>query len=145
MQHWMGMRPVCVQLACNFKRQGKVFGPTAINGLWYAMIKTHMVFPPPRPAHQEISGSNARTSTSMKIRKIYTLTLTTTGLIESDHHPRTFGPELNLYFNGIGAVMGSYGSHHNREYRINSHYWSRNDKDSRAGLGFQMTYGTTRM
>jgi hypothetical protein len=66
---------------------------------------------------------------------------TTTGLIESDHHPRTFGPELNLYFNGIGAVMGSYGSHLNRVPDNQPIIWSRNDKDSRAGLGFQMTYG----
>jgi hypothetical protein len=62
-------------------------------------------------------------------------------LIESDHHPRTFGPELNRYFSGIRAVMGSYGSHLNQVPDEQPIVWSRNANDSRTGLGFQMTYG----
>jgi hypothetical protein len=143
LQHWMefaaGLCP-----AGNFKSDKKKYFWTDSDqpGLWYSMIKTHMEFFPPRPAHQEISGSNTTTSASTPFhlkdpKDLYTCNATT-GLIESDHHPRTFGPELNRYFNGIGAVMGSYGSHLNRVPDKQPIVWSRNAQDSRAGLGFQM-------
>jgi hypothetical protein len=56
LQHWMEFAASLCP-AGNFNSDKKKYFWTDSDqpGLWYSMIKTHMEFFPPRPAHQEIS------------------------------------------------------------------------------------------
>jgi hypothetical protein len=143
LQNWMefafGLCP-----AGNYRTNKKAYSWTDSDqpGLWYALTKTHMeFFPPPNNTNQEISGMKARRSTPLHLEADLHTCNKTTGLIESTHHDRTFGPDLQQYFRDIHAVGGNFGSDLSRVPDEQPIIWSRNRNDSRSGLGLQMTWG----
>jgi hypothetical protein len=96
-------------------------------------------FPPPNYTDQEIRASK----TCLHLEDPHTCNKTTGLVIDSDLSSRTktFGPVMQRHFQGVGAVVGNHGKDLNRVPNKQPIIWSRNAKESRTGLGFQMTYG----
>jgi hypothetical protein len=133
LQNWLEFAAgLC--LAGNYESNKTMYSWTDSDqpGLWYALTKTHMQFFP--------NYNNKTRALHFNLTHLYTCN-NTTGLIESDHHRRTFGPEMNQYFKAVGSVMGNYGNQLEKVPDKQPIVWSQNSNESRNGLGLQMTFG----
>ena len=121
LDHWMNFgRGICENGNLVAEKRKYVWEDSDQPGIWYALTQAHKDFFP----HLNIVSKPVCDNT--------------TGLIDTK---RAFGPEMNAYFDAVGAVMGSDGSDLLRVPTDQPIIWSLPNVESMSGIGIQYKWG----
>ena len=121
LDHWMDFgRGICPNGNLVAEQRKYTWEDSDQPGIWYALTRAHRDLYP----HRNITSTPICDNT--------------TGLINTT---RAFGPEMNAYFNEVGAVMGSDGSDLLHVPIDQPIIWSIPNEESLSGIGIQYKWG----